>query len=123
MVVVVFVLGMLPLNKLCKEKSPDPKRLLVWTGHSLKGLLALYSRKPWKWQVSQMFPVLQRLATGLPKRCGRAGSQSWKGLGYKWMSAVYGEVYKAGNILISPCPHNNPVYGRVFSFSEKTSRL
>ena len=41
-VVVILVLGMLPLDKLCKEKSPDPKRLLVWTGHSLMGLLALY---------------------------------------------------------------------------------
>lgn len=41
-IVVILVLGMLPLNKLCKGKSPDPKRLLVWIGHSLKGLLALY---------------------------------------------------------------------------------
>lgn len=66
-VVVIFVLGMLPLNKLCKEKSPDPKRLLVWTGHSLKGLLALYSRKLWKWQVSQMFPVLTKTGNWTPK--------------------------------------------------------
>ena len=68
-----------------------------------------------------MFPVLQRLATGLPKRCGRAGSQSWKGLGYKQTSAVYGEFYKAGTILISLCPHD-PVYGGAFSF-KRTSRL